>query len=66
MKQMYQNARKYFVEKYGLKDNEPFVSVAKKVVDESNGKILFDVFDNKNMAGQFLVLIKDREMRQSR
>jgi hypothetical protein len=56
MIQRHQNARKYFVEKYGMNENAPFVEVAKKVVDESNGKILFDS-NKKRACGDFLYLV---------
>lgn len=53
MKQRYQNARKYFVAMFDMDENSPFVDVAKKVVEESNGKILFDS-EEKIMCGMFL------------
>ena len=46
-------ARKHFIEKFNLGENATYLEVDKKVVEESNGKILFDV-ETKEGAAIFL------------
>lgn len=60
MKQRCQNARKYFVERFCMKENAPFVDVAKRLVDESDGKILFDGTSRESCA-EFLLAVKMRQ-----
>lgn len=46
-------ARKYFIEKFNLNVDSPYIDVAKKVLENSNGKLLFEDY-TKHGAAEFL------------
>jgi len=52
-------ARKHFIEKFNLGIDTPYLEVAKKVIEESNGRFLFDDY-TKQGAAEFLARVRDR------